>query len=132
MCSKTLLSIVLAFLFLGKNSAQNTISIIPKPAEMQVSKGYFKLEKNVIITFQNPSLQETAQLLRLGIQQIRPSSVSIKNSVISTNNGISLEIDSNRVSQKEGYSLAISATGVKLIGHDAAGVFYGTQTYSRS
>ena len=128
MCSKTLLSIFLAFLFLGKTSAQNTISIIPKPAELQVSKGYFKLEKNVIITFQNPSLQETAQLLRLGIQHIRPSSVSIKNSVISTKNGISLEIDSNRVSQKEGYSLAVSATGVKLIGHDAAGVFYGTQT----
>lgn len=128
MCSKTLLSIVLAFLFLGKTSAQNTISIIPKPVEMQISKGYFRLEKNVIITFQSPSLQETAQLLRLGIQQIRPSSVSIKNSVISTKNGISLEIDSNHVVQKEGYSLAISATGIKLIGHDAVGVFYGTQT----
>ncbi|NBA77763.1 family 20 glycosylhydrolase [Emticicia sp. ODNR4P] len=128
MCSKTLLSIVLAFLFLGKTSAQNTISIIPKPVEMQISKGYFRLEKNVTISLQNSALQETAQLLRLGIQQIRPSSVSIKNSTPNAIKGISLAIDSNHVVQKEGYSLAISATGIILIGHDAAGVFYGTQT----
>ncbi|MDI9881881.1 family 20 glycosylhydrolase [Flectobacillus longus] len=128
MCSKTLFSLFFAFLFLGKTSAQNTISIIPKPVEMQVSKGYFRLEKNVTISLQNSALQETAQLLRLGIQQIRPSSVSIKNSTSNAIKGIYLEIDSNRVVQKEGYSLAISATGIKLIGHDAAGVFYGTQT----
>ncbi|MDI9865008.1 glycoside hydrolase family 20 protein [Flectobacillus sp. DC10W] len=128
MCSKTLFSLFFAFLFLGKTSAQNTISIIPKPVEMQVSKGYFRLEKNVTISLQNSALQETAQLLRLGIQQIRPSAIGIKNSVLNTKNSISLKIDSNQVSQKEGYSLAISATGIKLIGHDAAGVFYGTQT----
>ena len=128
MCSKTLFSLFFAFLFLGKTSAQNTISIIPKPVEMQISKGYFRLEKNVTISLQNSALQETAQLLRLGIQQIRPSSVSIKNSTPNAIKGISLAIDSNRVVQKEGYSLAISATGIKLIGHDAAGVFYGTQT----
>jgi len=128
MCSKTLFSLFFAFLFLGKTAAQNTISIIPKPVEMQISKGYFRLEKNVTISLQNSALQETAQLLRLGIQQIRPSSVSIKNSTPNAIKGISLAIDSNRVVQKEGYSLAISATGIKLIGHDAAGVFYGTQT----
>jgi hexosaminidase len=128
MCSKTLLSLFFAFLFLGKTSAQNTISIIPKPVEMQVSKGYFRLEKNVTISLQNSALQETAQLLRLGIQQIRPSSVSIKNSTLNAIKGISLAIDSNHVVQKEGYSLAIGTTGIKLIGHDAAGVFYGTQT----
>lgn len=128
MCSKTLFSLFFAFLFLGKTAAQNTISIIPKPVEMQISKGYFRLEKNVTISLQNSALQETAQLLRLGIQQIRPSSVSIKNSTLNAIKGISLAIDSNHVVQKEGYSLAISATGIKLIGHDAAGVFYGTQT----
>lgn len=128
MCSKTLFSLFFAFLFLGKTAAQNTISIIPKPVEMQISTGYFRLEKNVTISLQNSALQETAQLLRLGIQQIRPSSVSIKNSTPNAIKGISLAIDSNRVVQKEGYSLAISATGIKLIGHDAAGVFYGTQT----
>lgn len=128
MCSKTLFSLFFTLLFLGKTAAQNTISIIPKPVEMQISKGYFRLEKNVTISLQNSALQETAQLLRLGIQQIRPSSVSIKNSTPNAIKGISLAIDSNRVVQKEGYSLAISATGIKLIGHDAAGVFHGTQT----
>ena len=41
---------------------------------------------------------------------------------------IQLSIDTLAVAQEEGYRLKITRKGVEIVGHDAAGVFYGIQT----
>ena len=45
--------------------------------------------------------------------------------------GVKLLIDPSQVTQPQGYELKISSEGMEIIGHDAAGVYYGTCTLNQ-
>ena len=42
--------------------------------------------------------------------------------------GCALAVDPGRVGAQQGYELSILGDGIRLVGHDEAGLFYGTQT----
>ncbi|MBW8189428.1 carbohydate-binding domain-containing protein [Neiella marina] len=99
----------------------NQVSLIPAPLQLaqHTTKPVVDLAKGVHIDFGNVESKSVAaalsRLAKLGIGQ-QPS-------------GIPLRLEqSNKLQTPESYRLTISASEIRIIGTDAAGVFYGLQS----
>ncbi|WP_299289397.1 glycoside hydrolase family 20 protein [uncultured Mucilaginibacter sp.] len=112
--------------FAQQKSVLKEAAIIPKPVQYELQKGSFKLN-NATSLNAAPAINPTTVLL------FKQAVFSFAHTVFthqksSGKNSIALTIDSVLVPQKEGYQLSIGQNQIKIIGHDDAGVFYGTQT----
>jgi hexosaminidase len=118
--------ILLCLFFAFKASAQvKEDGIIPQPV---------KIEKTgEVFTFSNSTTISTAPRINsnnLTFFNAYLKSVSGYNLPVfhQLNPAIHLTIDSNYVTQPEGYKLSVTAKQIKITGHDEAGVFYGLQS----
>ena len=100
--------------------------IIPQPVSMEANEGKaFLLNAKTPIYFTEDVQAQAAYLQEVlagstGYDLVLKEGTSKK--------GISLSIDQNLVPKAEGYRLTVSNKGVSIVGHDAAGTFYGIQT----
>ncbi len=120
--------------------SQTPISIIPQPAKMQLSEGYFEINaktviqvdeqtKNLLINvneqLQNPGYQ-MMQILSAAIGEFPP----MQDGNVTQTNGINLFI--NPALQElgtEGYRLEVTKEKVTIEAPDITGVRYGIQTF---
>lgn len=110
--------------------AQNPqfVNIIPLPAQAQQGEGSFTLsDKTTILTTgaQMASLEKYLQEQLLSFTNI---GVALAQEPVSSKSVISLNIDSV-VGKHESYRLEITSHEVKITGADAAGLFYGIQSF---
>ena len=102
-----------------------TVSIIPKPAQMSVQGGTLTLTDDMAIAY-DAACKEQAEYL---LQTVRRSTgFRWKEAGKKSRAGIVLEIDTLRVPAPEGYTLEVSGKRIAICGHDKGGVFYGIQS----
>ncbi len=128
---KNLILFLATFFLVDASFAQQKLvlkeaAIIPKPVQYELQKGSFALN-NITFLEVSPSIKTATVAL------FKEAAFSFAHTVFSTQkiagkNSIQLQIDSVLVQQKEGYQLTVNQNQIKIIGHDDAGVFYGTQT----
>lgn len=114
----------------NNNSKDNTISIIPKPIEVDIKQLNFTLTNNTII-LTDPDLIKQAELLKNLITPATGFDLIIKDlsERNGDNNAIILKIEKNEIiSHPEGYQLDVSQEKIKILGSTSQGIFYGIQT----
>ncbi len=103
------------------------VNIIPSPVELSVGEGNFTLNSNTTIAALSPDAASAVALLS---QKIK-GSTGYDLEVVDTpqaENSIAISVDSSLGLEAEGYTLSSSPSGVKIVGVDAAGAFYGVQS----
>ncbi len=123
-----LLGCAFTFLATGPLKGQPTTvesDIIPRPQEETFTGGEaFSISKKTVIAYEG-SLSAQAEFLK---DRLRPAT-GLDIPVRAEKKGqIRLAIDTMAVPQAEGYKLQVTARQITIIGHDAAGVFYGIQS----
>ena len=125
--------IFLLFFLISFNSTsqvpKNTISIIPQPVHILKGTGHFTFPKEVLIHApDSPELVKTISILseRLSL----PTGNHVTFATSSNGATIKLLLNDSDDSQlgKEGYTLSVTHTGIKIKANKPAGLFYGVQT----
>jgi hexosaminidase len=123
----------LLFFLISFNSTSqvptNTISIIPQPVHILKGTGHFTFPKEVLIHApDSPELVKTISILseRLSL----PTGNHVTFATSSNGATIQLLLNDSDDSQlgKEGYTLSVTHTGIKIKANQPAGLFYGVQT----
>ena len=110
---------------LPMQAADNTIRLIPQPAEIQMKSGTFRLDSPISISY-SQELSQEASLLKDYLDESKliaelypdkaDAMIQLKTS------------EAVLPSHKEGYILQISNQSIKIESSSATGVFYGIQT----
>jgi len=108
-------------------AAQNTLNLVPMPAEVKMDNGSFQLNRNTRIVLEGSGLEKTASLLNEYINASLGYSLKVVNQY-SDPNSISLNYERLDKDIPGAYNLVIDKKGVYIAGDNAAGVFYGIQT----
>ncbi len=106
------------------------MNILPKPREMQIEEGSFKLSHKDIITLDAGCSSEdfeSAKLLQKEIETCLGLHVSIVKTFKSMGNNC-IHLVRNQEYGKEAYSLHITPECLEIVGGEASGLFYGVQT----
>ncbi|MDR6944838.1 glycoside hydrolase family 20 protein [Mucilaginibacter pocheonensis] len=98
--------------------------VIPKPFKVQKTNAVFSFTPSTGITLQAGI--DTANLTFFN--RYFHSLAGYGLPIIKTAASITLNIDSTKVPQPEGYILSVTSKQVSITGHDQAGVFYGLQS----
>jgi hexosaminidase len=128
---RKLICLLSSFIILVSCSAQQkkqqTISIIPKPASVQINNGTFTVTKKTVIAVADDGDRKAAEFFNDYLQQYY---------------GLKLDIDKQegkyyirlftkkfiKAPDKDGYTLNITKDGVDISGDTYAGTFYGIQS----
>ena len=108
-----------------KNNQQDSISLIPLPAEMSIRDGSFTLNSKTKIVASGDAL-ETARYLQAFLMQHAGLNLAIVGQ--GDNNVIRLTINGQQL-DSEGYSLKVESEFVDISALSSAGLFYGVQTF---
>lgn len=109
-------------------AAEQLLRVIPTPFKVTTSKGTVTLTPSMPIHYES-GLENEAKLLAQRLKDMTGSDFAIKNAAPAAQT-ISLKIGHIKVNntEKEAYQLTINDQGIAIVGSDAAGVFYGTQS----
>ncbi len=123
---KKVLLLLVALCSIGQLQASE-LNIIPKPRKVEVLSGVnFDITPKTKIVH-SPELKDLALLLQEYIYAPTGVELSVMVTKKSANNSISLLIDP-AISNKEGYTLDVTKSGVVVKAQTPAGAFYGVQT----
>lgn len=125
---KILFSLALMALPPAFSAAQaqvNDTPVVPRPISTQTAAGEtFRLSSKTTIGCDIAAKAQAEYL-----QETLLPSTGLDLKVNTGGKGtIQLRVDPSAVAQPEGYRLKVTRKGVEIVGHDAAGVFYGIQT----
>ena len=107
--------------------AQNSLNIVPMPAEVQLGKGVFIINQNTVIVLQGSSLEKTAAFINDYLQ----STIGYKLKIIKKYAGANaIVLNYERLDNEiaGAYNLKIGQKEIYIAGDSEAGVFYGIQT----
>ena len=116
-----------AFMGVCSTSAQNTlpVNIIPQPVQMEQTKGIYVLPQKIVIAYDS-SLSEQAKYLQDILAQSTARVAVLKEG--KTKGDIVLTTDATGQMKAEGYTLSVTPKGIKIVGADVNGAFYGIQS----
>jgi hexosaminidase len=113
-------------LLLSVPKAQDIVSIIPQPSSLQKTGSSFILDDNVLL-LPAVSLGNEVKYLQEALRSEFGLSLSVPKKNIPGRKNIHLLLH-GAIDNREGYRLEINATGIRITGGSAAGVFRGIQT----
>ena len=131
-CKKLLLSAAVCFLSFSDGvpvSAQQ-VHIIPKPAEMQVKDGFFKVNKSTVVVLPDklPSSELLHDMMDHAVAGSKGGTLKIARHDVKKN-AIRFVLDkTNPDKATESYSLEVDGKGVTITSGSDKGLFYGAQT----
>lgn len=99
--------------------------IIPQPYRIQKTGDVFRFSPNVAIGIGDGISTDNLIFFNQYFRQLAGYSISVKKT---TTSSIQLNIDSNTVTEPEGYKLSVTLKQIIISGHDQAGLFYGLQS----
>jgi hypothetical protein len=106
-----------------------TLNLLPYPRKVKPAEGTLNLAQSGLIALNVPrptSLLFTAQRLRRALEAyVGPNWEAIGGGYVPA--GIRLTLDDG-VIHTQGYHLVIASDGIRIAGHDEAGIFYGVAT----
>lgn len=106
-------------------SAQQNISIVPKPLHLEQTEEQFVLKSGMTIACEE-GLKEQAEYLSQMLRQATGWEIKVRPD--SRKGNIVLALDTVANKHSEGYSLSVDKKSIRISGADEAGVFYGLQT----
>jgi hexosaminidase len=109
--------------------AQQQISIIPKPNQMELQDGRFLLNKKTVIVADAAQLSKLSWYLKNELLNL--TQLSLTSDEQTSNEGIYLILNTkNKVKEsKEAYTLTVSSTKVKIESSTENGLFNGVSTF---
>ena len=124
MIKQTLFSIPLLALAMAQD-----VSLIPYPRDVHFQNGSFVFSAETSIRYdsrlKNESTLLAAELKRLTGSETRSASEEMK---IFFHSEVTLDLDESSTLKPGSYTMTVTPEGVKILGKDPAGVFWGTQT----
>lgn len=122
------LIVAILFAICAINSQAQTINIIPKPNQLQVTKGNFIVSKTTTIVYKNDSEKNTANFFNGYLKKFYGFQLPIAKQA--TANYISLATKQFIKAPENGsaYTLQITPTAVTISGDGLEGTFYGMQS----
>jgi hexosaminidase len=111
-----------------KQTASWNSTLIPQPASIIKTEGYFTLSNNIsIVVTKNEALKKIALQLA---QQLNTATnkITVKEADAATAKSIFLLLTNDKSIPAEGYRLKVTATGITITAQKPAGIFYGIQT----
>lgn len=124
---KNLVTLLLLLTFSTIHGQNTTFNLIPKPAEIQILNGVFRLTVSANIVYNNPDASNVAEMLSSQLNRATGFSIKARKGNSGT---IMLNLNANHVTLlgNEGYILEVSAKNVTITANQPAGLFYGIQT----
>jgi hypothetical protein len=122
-----------------KTSNTRPIEVIPQPRSViYTTESYSPAMARRIVVSNSPESRFAARLLRQGIRETFgidceislpfPNIDSSPVLYLTGDDGQLLQTEAPMTGHKEGYTLTVTKEGIKIIGEDKAGLFYGVQT----
>ncbi|HXD79015.1 MAG TPA: family 20 glycosylhydrolase [Puia sp.] len=125
--SRRLRLLLIFLLSYGMVSATGSrIHVIPEPVSVTDKPGSFTLREGSAVSIEGDSLSGVGAWL---VAQVRDQT-GIKLHEEKGNRGaIVIDVDKNRTNGREGYTLSVSSSGIRIHAATPAGAFYGMQTF---
>lgn len=108
-------------------TGENFPAIIPAPAAIKQTGGNCSIIALTQIYCEDTSLYNAARLLNLYLKANGKKPLIVTNKK-AAENFILVKIDTNKVTQAEGYMLTVDKNAINLVAHDIGGVIYGIET----
>lgn len=108
--------------------AQNTVNIVPMPAEFKMSKGVFTINRNTVIVAEGRAVEKSVTFINDYLQSI----VGYKLKITKKHTGVNaITLNYNRLNNKipGAYNLTVDKKGIYITGDNEQGIFYGIQTF---
>ena len=123
---KKLIVIALLFSYLLASS-QNTLNLVPMPAEVKIGKGVFSINKNTLIVIEGKGQDKNTLVLNEYLKNTVGYKLQIakKNT---TSNAIVLNTNRLDIKISGSYILESNSKATTISGFDDAGISYGIQT----
>jgi hexosaminidase len=102
------------------------ITIVPRPESIIAGEGVFVLSEHTVIVAAE-SDERTARLLRASLQPATGFEFPIVREEPATGDVITLAVSPEQA--PSAYRVTVTASGARLLGGDAAGLFHATQTF---
>jgi hexosaminidase len=119
--------ILMCFVSVLRSNAQvATQGIIPKPVEVKNDHVVYAFPLRLAIGLGDGIKAENLTFFKKYFSSLAGIEPSVNNKMI--NPHLWLQLDSNKIKDKEGYSLSVKRNKITITGHDEAGVFYGLQS----
>ena len=120
-----LFTLLLVFAFINASVSAQNIAVIPQPVSLQTLKGVFRLTPQTTIGYNKPAAKPVADMLAARLNA--PTGYRLK---VQRQGLIQLQLNAkpDAVIGREGYTLDVTAQGVRIAANEPAGLFYGVQT----
>ena len=107
-----------------------TINIIPMPKKVEMGKGFFTMNDNIAIYYNDPQLEFLAGYTSATIKSLNNLNLAIKQAdgVQHNSQVIYLLIDKKVKTAKEGYLLSVNPAAITIRAATSQGMFYGVQS----
>ena len=124
---KHIFSLLLLLCFIKLDAQNNSLNLIPQPAEIVQKSGYYTLPKSTVVGFNKPESIGIAQKLAQKLSIATGYSVK---AVQGSRSQVQLNLNSAPDPKigNEGYTLVSTSKGVVITANQQAGLFYGMQT----
>jgi hexosaminidase len=106
------------------------VSLIPMPAQLKLEDGSFKVDDStrIVIPANDASAHQSAQYLADLLARTRGLHLSVAEGGATDHAIVFLHDPQAKVTQAEGYTLDVTANGIRIDARDDAGIFYGAVT----
>ena len=123
---KKLIVIALLFSYLLASS-QNTLNLVPMPAEVKIGKGVFSINKNTLIVIEGKGQDKNTLVLNEYLKNTVGYKLQIAKKNTASN---TIVLNTNRLDSKisGSYILESNSKATTISGFDDAGISYGIQT----
>lgn len=108
----------------------STLPLIPMPAQLTLADGAFKVDDNthIVVAPNDTAARQSAQYLADLLASTRGLHVQVSEGAAASDAIVFQHDPRNAVKQVEGYTLDVSAHGIRISARDDAGLFYGAVT----
>ncbi|MEO3406681.1 family 20 glycosylhydrolase [Mucilaginibacter sp. CAU 1740] len=103
-----------------------TQGVLPEPLAVKNDHVVYNFPLHLAIGLGDGVKAENLTFFKSYVRSLTGVEPSVKKKMVTPN--LWLQLDSNKIKEKEGYSLTVKHNKITITGHDEAGVFYGLQS----
>ena len=121
------ISIIFCFGFTLVANAQQQVSIIPQPVELNVKEGYFAIDKNTSVQYNatQTALKPAVDFFLNAVKEVSGVSLQLNKAAAKK---VEFILTNEKQLNSEAYTLNVSSSLIQIKANSYAGIFYGIQS----